>query len=138
MLLVDGQAHHHIFPYYLIIIDYWPLKRFEKAGIIDCHYRHFAISVLWKWISFIKSNIKVLLIESSFYPAICSIPCDFNDVRTPAFNGHYYDSIPLHFRLFNFCLPFWNTCEICMAGWVSIFIFSTDDSHMEIFVSPDF
>jgi len=92
-----------IFPFILMIIDYWPLNRLEKTGIIDCRNKHFATSVLLKWLSFLKLNIKVLLAEKLPFILLTAVSLVVSMVSV---HQHAmvinYNSIPLHFRLFNF------------------------------------
>ena len=92
-----------IFPFILMIIDYWPLNRLEKTGIIDCRNKHFATSVLLKWLSFLKLNIKVLLAEKLPFILLTavSLVVSMTSVHQHAMVINY-NSIPLHFRLFNF------------------------------------
>jgi len=92
-----------IFPFILMIVDYWPLNRLEKTGIIDCRDRHFATSVLWKWLSFLKLNIKVLLAEKLPFILLTavSLVVSMMSVHQHAMVINY-NSIPVHFRLFNF------------------------------------
>lgn len=92
-----------IFPFLLIIIDYWPLNRLAKTGIIDCHNRHFAISAICKWLSFLKSNVKILLVEKLPFILLTavSLVVSMMSVHEHAMVINY-DSIPVHFRLLNF------------------------------------
>lgn len=92
-----------IFPFILMIIDYWPLKRLEKTGIIDCNNGHYAMSILLKWFSFLRLNIKVLLVEKLPFVLLTAISLVISmlSVHQPAMVINY-ESIPLHFRLVNF------------------------------------